>query len=573
MMDEQDMVELAQLADEAAEGAEDFHDVATALRPDVKAADDDVHGIVQAFEYHLNREDNATVFAPMVTYEDGSSYPVPLPDAPDATLEAWAAVAAKADEPPIRARLHDLLFQRRHGNGRKNAQEAAEAYLELAITWRPITAAMELLPRALDLARRVDLGDMADRVREQAISLIEAGLDSADPKPGVPLRLLRLLVADQTEDGRVDALLARAREVFPSVWDTESIVELQRRRVSTGGERCVFDTELVMKHLETADDADSGLLRAHHLEAAASLARDRGLTDLHERAVALLQDMDVDDLELQTFTSEVEIPRAEIKKYIDLYLDAASWDEALERFVFLQAPTGDVEENRATVEEHRREFVLQSLLPPVLLGGDGLPRYRASDDEGIFKIQLAQQEGFQLSFWSNLAVDVLRRVPERFGRPGADELEGWLREREHVTAGIARSVRRALECFWDGQWEASVGVGMPRIEALARQLVLLLDEPVYRLQRAEAPGQYPGLGVLIGILAEKGIPESWIRYLRTAFSHVAGKNLRNEHAHGFIDDPGAGVAVIVCHALLFLARQQISKVEPDDAGVPHDEPS
>lgn len=278
-----------------------------------------------------------------------------------------------------------------------------------------------------------------------------------------------------------------------------------------------------MKHLETADEADSGLLRAHHLEAAASLARDRGVTDLHERAVALLQEMDVDDLELQTFTSEVEIPRVEIEKYIDAYLDAASWDEALERFVFLQPPTGDVEENRATVENQRREFVFQSLFPPAYSAVTDCRGTEPRTTKGSLRSNSAQQEGFRLSFWSNLAVDVLRRVPKRFGRPGADELEGWLREREHVTAGIARSVRRALEYFWDGQWEASVGVGMPRIEALARELVLLLDEPVYRLQRAEIPGQYPGLGVLVGILADKGIPESWIRYLRTAFSHVPAR--------------------------------------------------
>lgn len=160
-------------------------------------------------------------------------------------------------------------------------------------------------------------------------------------------------------------------------------------------------------------------------------------------------------------------------------------------------------------------------------------------------------------------MDVLGQIPERFGRPEPDELEGWLRGREHVSAGIARSIRRTLEYFWDEQWEASVGIGVPRIEAVARGLVLLLDAPVYRLQRAEAPGQYPGLGALVGILADKGIPESWIRYLRTAFSHVAGRNLRNEHAHGFIDDPDPGTAVIVCHALLFLARQQVS-VEADE---------
>lgn len=88
---------------------------------------------------------------------------------------------------------------------------------------------------------------------------------------------------------------------------------------------------------------------------------------------------------------------------------------------------------------------------------------------------------------------------------------------------------------------------------MCRELVLLLDRPVYQLQRTERPGQYPPLRRLLPVLTEHGLPESWERYLATTFVNVTGLNLRNEQAHGFLDDPGAIPAVITVHAALFLA--------------------
>jgi hypothetical protein len=149
---------------------------------------------------------------------------------------------------------------------------------------------------------------------------------------------------------------------------------------------------------------------------------------------------------------------------------------------------------------------------------------------------MSRLEVLYLSFWAAWAPEILGRIRGRFDQPTSEELEGFFLQRPQVAPGTARSLRRALEHFWQGQYEAATAVAVPRIEILARQLILLFDAPVYRLQRAQAPGQYPGLGAFLAVLREYGLPESWYRYLRTAFTHVAGRNYRNEFSHWFVEE-------------------------------------
>lgn len=547
--------ELAKSLDEAASKAASFHDVADALKHRVGERDDDVHRLQQAFEFFLKHEDGRSRFEPMLGFKDGNTYPAALREIDTATVELWKEVEPHATEPAGCARLNDLLFECRVGNGRDRAEASIAAYLELSARWLPVQS-IHLLPRALELARRVGIDDGVQRVHDRAVELVATSLSVETPKPGVPLRLLAMLVDDGSTEGAVDECLARAREVFTAVHDATQVIELQRRRATEPAVREAHDRALVTEYLSAAEDAE-GFVRAHHLEAAAAYARDHGLTDLHEHAMTARQAMSVDDFEFSTFSTEVKLSRDDIDTCIEEYLRAEDWRQALLRFARLTPPTGDVEQNRETAREHAAEFPLQSLFSRVLIGADGLPRFQPGTDAERFDVQLAEQEQVRLQFWSFLAVETIERFLERFGRPAADELEKWLAEAEQTSEATATSLRRALEYFWDGEYEAALAIALPRVETLCRALVLLFDRHIYELQRRERPGQYPGLRKLLPILDEHGLPESWVRYLSTTFASVVGWNLRNEHAHGFVDTVDARTAVVAIHATLFLATLSI----------------
>lgn len=532
-----------------------MHDIAAALRAHVDERGDDVDRLLEAFEYVHDSGGKRDRFIPAMQMGD-RVYPAPLERVPRDTLAVWAEVTDHAEHPAVRARLHDLLFQRGVGNGRDRASAATDAYLELSRLWPAIQAAVELLPRALDLSRRVGLAERVSAGCSLSLDLAGEQLDQPQPKPGAPLGLLKASIEAGCDDPRIDELLQRAREVLPGLWDTKSIIGLQLRRAS-GEEGLELNRELVLRHLDEAEQ-HTGMRRARLLQDAAELARDRQLPDLQERAIRLLQQLNADDLELQTIETEITIPADEVRKVFDAYLDASDWREGLERFAFLQVPTGSAEHNRQQVTEQQSETPLLSTVSTVTYDADGMPIYRPDSEEERFEYDLVRTEAFRLQFWALHATDVLREIPRRFGSPPFRELEGWLSEGDHVSDDVARSIRRALKYFWTGEYEASVAVGIPRIEAMVRQLLLMADAAIYRLQRGQKPGQYPGLGALVGALEGLGMPEALVRYLTTTFTTATGLNLRNAFAHGGLADPSPQAAAIVCHALVFLARLPVA---------------
>ncbi|MEU7529280.1 hypothetical protein AB0A74_26380 [Saccharothrix sp. NPDC042600] len=68
-------------------------------------------------------------------------------------------------------------------------------------------------------------------------------------------------------------------------------------------------------------------------------------------------------------------------------------------------------------------------------------------------------------------------------------------------------IGRAFARFWAGDTEGAAFTITPRIEALARNLLVESDAGIYRVQRNQAPGQYPGLRFLLDkLLALEWIP-------------------------------------------------------------------
>ena len=75
---------------------------------------------------------------------------------------------------------------------------------------------------------------------------------------------------------------------------------------------------------------------------------------------------------------------------------------------------------------------------------------------------------------------------------------------------------------------------------------------------------------MLPLLVERGLDESWYRFLRTFLSAPNGWNFRNEALHGFVDDigwPGAGLVLI---AVLYLTLLRPHR-ESDEAGPPGDQ--
>ncbi|MFF3672335.1 DUF4209 domain-containing protein [Microtetraspora malaysiensis] len=132
-----------------------------------------------------------------------------------------------------------------------------------------------------------------------------------------------------------------------------------------------------------------------------------------------------------------------------------------------------------------------------------------------------------------------------------------------IDVGLASALARAFQRFWAGDPEGAAFTAAPRVEALTRNLLLIIDEPIYRTQRTSTPGQYPGLGALLAFLKAKGMNESWYRFIYTLCANPAGgTNIRNEISHGFINFVNTTYAALLLQAAAYMATLQPGRAEP-----------
>lgn len=98
-------------------------------------------------------------------------------------------------------------------------------------------------------------------------------------------------------------------------------------------------------------------------------------------------------------------------------------------------------------------------------------------------------------------------------------------------------------------------IALPRVETAARELLFALGDTLFELQVRSRAGRYPTLSWLLDRLLERGLNESWHRYLDTLLTSPGiGWNLRNDRLHGLSDDEvSSELGALVLVAVLYLA--------------------
>jgi hypothetical protein len=560
----------ARLVDEAAAAADDWHDVGSALRQSLSAWREAEEASQQpgaatwtvwAFEYHSQGSPaQPDYFKPMMIFADGTGNMPFMRDLPAACLGWWALLADQVNEARPRARLEHLLFLRRQGNGGARARRAAEAYLELA-TGSPDIYTIDAIKVCLDLARRVRQADLVQAAIDLTCTHAASALSEDKPLPGVAIRLLALLNGESSAPCDVDDLLQQARDKFArDVHNEDGVIRLQLERTKGRSER---RAQLWSERVDawiTAAEAAEPIVGVMHFQKAVEHARSSGDRVLLERATAKMQAVRRDEMQMQSFSVEMGLPVGEIERWLQPITDASTWQIALVEFARFGPITGDVDNNRQLRDRTETDFPLSQLLPPVQLGGDGLPRYQPTSEEDRRDYQLVKIEVRQLQLYSTVVLEALVRVAHN-ALPSLDELEEHFRSNSTVPRDLASAIGRAFLRFWAGDAEGAAFTIVPRIEALARNLLLSGDAGIYQTQRQESPGQYPPLRFLLNELLKRGLDPSWHRYLHVLSTHAAGYNYRNELSHGFLDNVGDAMAALLLQAATYLAMLRFTADE------------
>lgn len=483
----------------------------------------------------------------------GHSTPPKVEDVPESGVEVWRRLNGKVNSNFGKARLNHLLFARKVGNPRDHAIAAARSHLDLSYHWRNGLDKSESLHTALRLARAVGAVELASEVSERILEVNRQTISAGHDKPGVTLRLLRPLSYERNAPEGLAAALDSAIDVYDSPFTRDELLTLKLNLHRSDGRRKEIRAHQVQVWLDAAEST-TGLIKSGHLKKALERAQESNDSDLIERAASALQKIRDEDLGLLRFSATSAVPQEQFEKILSPITDCSDWRQALMNFALTYGPAvGTVDNTRTRVQEFVENATFASILTTELIGSDGLPRFTPKNDSDTEEMRMAQQESFMLQHTAPILAAALHKIPETHGTPTERELTEFLALGKLTDEDLAASISRCLIRYWTGDPEAAAFSIAPKIETLARNLVIALDAGVYRLQRNEKPGQYPGLGSLLGILREKGLDESWYRNILTICGNPAGGwNLRNEIAHGFLATVGSPAAAILFQCVLYL---------------------
>lgn len=532
----------------------------------------------RALGHFLTEEDRSGRTTVELQWKTGYGLAAPTAPADRSTQfadgEATERLAGKVQHPAARALLLDLLVLRGGPGTPGRAVAAMSAYLDhvdapssiitvpdgddVESTWRDRAVTLSL-GRALSLAHIAQSAPTGPGTIDRAVTLaiqrvahllrpdLPRAIGSTVATLAYLVSNLRNLTPVQTnqvlslldegiarysdDDLTVDRMVDLIVAVDPARRDG-----LRRRQVQT--------------RLDIADTREP-MAAMHYLEDAARLARNFHLDELEDEAVRRMQRVSRMDHGYQTISTEGTFPGEFIDAEIRTASDGSTWQEAIAAWLGTRAPSGERATNERTARAVLAQSVFRSLATTVLVGADNMPRFRLKTDADRLMAELARTESFSMSLSGQILAAALDRIAERHGVPPMDELAivlsaGGRGDDLRLATALARSLHR----YWAGDVEGCLHTAVVRVEAGARSLVLLLDEPAYTVARTNAQGKYVGLDQLLDILASHDFDEDWDRFIRTLLLGPTGRNLRHDVAHGFIvDEPDRGTAALVLRAL------------------------
>jgi hypothetical protein len=477
---------------------------------------------------------------------------------PDALL-VWTAYADAAAAPAVRAHLHHLLAAARADRPHLHARAAITAYRDAVPVFQATDTistrvrAAESLVYALDLARGMNQKDLTGPVVTDIITMVENMLDAAPTALGLLHRLLDALATANADAATVGTLIERAVTASEdNIILQQAFLGLLRRLAADDQTRKAVDRRTVTAMIDTAETKRTGMLSLLLFNDAATKAQQAGLTDLAEQARKKMQAMQVQNMGMAVSRIPLRLTTAERDAALTEVEQAADLAEALWRIAAMPAPAGtDAEAERAAKAVMPNAPLATGIARGSINPAGPVPTAPASTD-GLANTKNMYRKIAVLR--AGLAFEAqLNQVWARF-EPTVEDLVAVFDCAELGTASRTKMLARAFMFYSTGEDDdASVHLAVPRVEALAREIVRGHGVPVLTVAQGATNGGVVQLGTLISSMAKIGFDEDRRYSFALTFTDGEhGLNVRNDLCHGLIDCPPRHVVALVLQAALHL---------------------
>lgn len=495
-------------------------------------------------------------FGPMfVIGEQRSSIPADFPRAELVGLNSWAMSLRDSE---LRARFLDVLWIQTRSF--PAAKGAVEAYLASALRlehpekW---TTCEKRLERALRLSAALGKGGADMRLR--VLSEIERMLlrhRGTDPLY-LTLRLIRLLLEFKHGDSKQYAEFAvaaassaqeakdfwRAKEYYQLAAECQRVsgdVTAEGVALRLSAECLVQESELAYRQPgRGAITASSVLSDAVEAMRQAPGGRERA-AELHERLLELQQESLAELKPMSTSFDAAELVRR---------TEAAVRDKPVNEAIFalcnLTKPPS-VAELKRSVHEQARIAVFGSLFSSEVLNSRGRviarpPGLEAGADdpkqEGL-RWRMFRQAQLGRSLKVQAILNPARMEILAVHAPDRLDLTSLIRYSPWIPEGHVESVLRALVAGFNGDMLLVGHMVPPQLEALVRHVVESRGGTTSMLEPGGVQPERPLSVLLETPEALQAFGEDGVFELQDLLVDPLGRNLRNEVAHGLLDDSG-----------------------------------
>ncbi|MDP1655682.1 MAG: DUF4209 domain-containing protein [Hylemonella sp.] len=504
----------------------------------------------------LHADQPTEPFGPMfVMGEQRSAVPADFPKEVLQDLQAWAM---SLTDPELRARFLDVLWIQ--ARSFPAAQGAVEAYLASALRLehpKEWTSCHKRLERALRLSTGLGKGGAALRLR--VLGEIEAMVQrhrGTDPLY-LTLRLTKLLLEFKHGDSRQFAEFAKAAAVAAEdakdFWRAKDYYQLaaecHRAAGDADGEsaamRCSAESLVKEAELAHKQPGRGAMVAASVLSDAVEAMRQvaggrERAAELHERLLLLQQESVTELKPISTSIDTTELVQRALAAVRDRPINEAVYA------LCTMANPPSVAKLKHEVHEQARVAVFGSLLSSEVLNSRGRvvarpPGLEAGADD-------PKHEGLRWRMFRHarlgrgITVQAMLNPArmEILVAHGLDRLDlaSLIQYSPWIPPGHAESVLRALLAGFHGDMLVAGHLVPPQLEALVRHVVESRGGATTMLEPGGVQPERP-LGVLLETTeALQAFGADGVFELQDLLIDPLGTNLRNEVAHGLLDDSG-----------------------------------
>jgi lysyl-tRNA synthetase class 1 len=265
---------------------------------------------------------------------------------------------------------------------------------------------------------------------------------------------------------------------------------------------------------------------------------------------------------MHEFSVPVTIPKAQM----DAMVNSQVVDDLGQTFANIaEFFVPEVSRLEAAVTNIAKEAPLFSMMSHQIIADDRVAAHVGSveDDQGGRVLQQALQE-------MQISVVVLHRtlqVARERHNFTADQIVAWANRHGLIDVAKVALLRAGVQAWLDGDHVKALHVIIPRIESALRRMVEVIGKPI-----TKAAGTVAGVSVAINMgdilfnPATVAALGSWgadmANYFKVVYADPRGMNLRNEFAHGLLDEVAIheGTTAWLIHTLLVIGLW--SKPEP-----------